>query len=278
MSLALPGPDETDEIVDFAIDIAREAGRIMMDGLGRTRRVAKKSQRELVTEIDEACERHVIASIRASYPDHDYFAEEGSLREDRKSPWRWIVDPLDGTTNYAHGIPAFSISLGLEKAGELRAGVVYAPYLNEMFFASRGKGAYLNTRAIPIRVSETDAIPEAVLATGFAYVMNQTENTNLDNFARLTREARGTRRLGSAAIDLCYVACGRYDGYWEMHLKPYDVAAGAVILREAGGKVTDFKGGEDWLEGQNVVATNGKIHEALRSRLDPLRPDGHVHV
>ncbi|MBI3724128.1 inositol monophosphatase [bacterium] len=264
--------------MEFAIDIAREAGRIMMDGLGRRPRVSKKSQRELVTEVDEACERHVIARIRAAFPDHDYFAEEGSRREQKKSPYRWIVDPLDGTTNYAHGIPLFSISLGLEKAGEIAGGVVFAPYLNEMFFATKGQGAFLNSRTIPIHVSETDAIPEAVLATGFAYVLNQTPNTNLENFVRVTREARATRRFGSAALDLAYVACGRYDGFWEMHLKAYDVAAGALLVREAGGKVTDFLGGEEWLEGQSIVATNGRVHEALRSRLDPLRPDGHVRA
>ncbi len=277
MTSALPGPSEEEQLVDFGIDLARDAGKIMMESLGRTH-VTKKGWRELVTEVDQACERHVVTMLKVHFPDHDYYAEEGHERREKKSPWRWIIDPVDGTTNYAHSIPMFSISIGLEKAGEMVGGVVFAPYVQEMFFGWKGGGAYLNSRSLRLQVSQTDAISESVLATGFAYVQNQTPNDNLQNFCRITREAQGTRRFGSAAVDLAYVAAGRFDGFWEMHLKPYDVAAGAVLIREAGGRVTDFFGGDDWLEGQTIVATNGKIHEALRTRLDPVQPDGHVRV
>lgn len=268
---------EEDGLLDFAIDLARDAGKIMMNGLGNVH-VSKKSWRDLVTEVDEACERHVITSIKVAFPDHDYFAEEGHERREKKSEWRWILDPVDGTTNYAHSLPLFSISIGIERAGECVGGVVYAPYLNELFFGWKGGGAFLNSRSIPLRVSEREPLSECVLATGFSYVQRESANDNLANWARITREARGTRRFGSAALDLAYVAAGRLDGFWEMHLKPYDVAAGAVLIREAGGRVTDFWGGEDWLEGQSLVATNGKIHEALRSRLDPVQADGHVRI
>lgn len=278
MTSALPGPSEAEALVDFAIDLARAAGKLMMDGLGRGARVTKKGPRELVTEIDQACERLVIDSIRASFPDHDYFAEEGHRREDRKSPWRWIVDPLDGTTNYAHGLPFFNISIGIEKAGEVQGGVVYAPYMNEMFFAVKGQGAFLNSRTIRLHVSGTEKVSEALLASGFAYVQHQTKNDNLANWSRVTSVAQGTRRLGSAALDLAYVAAGRYDGFWEMHLMPYDCAAGALLIREAGGRVTDFWGQDDWLEGRTFVGTNGKIHDELRALLDPVHEDGLVRL
>jgi myo-inositol-1(or 4)-monophosphatase len=278
MTAALPGPSPEELLVDFAIDVSREAGRIMMEGLGRDPRVTKKGPRELVTEVDERCERHVIARIKAAFPDHDWFAEEGHRKSERKSPFRWIVDPVDGTTNYAHGLPLFTISIGIEKEGQIVGGVVYAPYLDEMFFAVKGQGAYLNSRSIRLHVSATEAISEAVLATGFAYVQNQTPNDNLANWCRLTREARGTRRLGSAALDLAYVAAGRFDGFWEMHLQPYDTAAGALLIREAGGRVTDMFGRDDWLEGRTFVGTNGKLHDVLLSRLDPVQPDGFVRM
>jgi myo-inositol-1(or 4)-monophosphatase len=278
VTLALGGPTEAQQLVDFGIDIGREAGRIMMDGLATARTVSKKGPRDLVTEIDKRCEVHVIARIRQAFPDHDYFAEEGSQRREKKSPWRWIIDPLDGTTNYAHGLPLFCISIGLEHAGEIVGGVIFAPYVNELFFGWKGGGAYMNSQSIRLHVSAAETISESVFASGFAYQQNQTPNDNVENFARVTREAQGTRRLGSAALDLAYVAAGRLDGFWEMHLAPYDVAAGALLIKEAGGRVTDFFGGEDWLDGRTFVGTNGKIHEALRRLLDPVKPDGFVRL
>lgn len=274
----LLGPSELERIVETACEIAREAGKIQMDGLGRSHDVAKKGPRELVTEVDRACERHIFARVRGAFPDHDFYGEEGASRDERRSPWRWIVDPLDGTTNYACSLPLFSVSIGIEKAGEPVGGVVYAPYLSELFFGWKGGGAYLNSRSIRLAVSRTSELSEAVLATGFAYVQNQTPNTNHGNFARLSLATRGLRRMGSAAIDLAYVAAGRFDGFWEMHLKPYDAAAGAVLIREAGGRVTDMFLEDGWLEGQSIIASNGLVHEAIHRHLDPIVPDGWIRV
>jgi myo-inositol-1(or 4)-monophosphatase len=273
-----PTLEELESLTEWAIDVARGAGRIMMSGLGTGVSIEKKGARDLVTEIDKRCEAHVVANIKTNFPDHDYFAEEGSQKREKKSPWYWVVDPLDGTTNFAHGIPIFCISIGLMHGEEVVAGAIHAPYLNETFFGWKGGGAYLNSKSIKLRVSGSEKLSEAVLASGFAYVQNQTPNNNTENFARITREARGTRRFGSAALDLAWVAAGRLCGFWEMHLAPYDVAAGSVLIREAGGRVTDFGGGEDWLTGKTYVGTNGKIHEALLERLDPVQEDGHVRV
>ncbi len=269
---------ELERIVEVACELAREAGKIQMRSLGRKNAIEKKGPRELVTEVDRACERHLFARVRGEFPDHEYFGEEGARALHGRSPWRWIVDPLDGTTNYAHALPLFSVSIGIAHQGEPVAGVVYAPYLGELFFGWKGGGAYLNTRAIRLQVSETSELPEAVLATGFAYVQNETPNDNLANWSRLSLATRGLRRLGSAAIDLAYVAAGRLDGFWEMHLQPYDVAAGAVLIREAGGRVTDLFRGDDWLLGQSIIASNGRVHDSLAAKLDPVRPDGRVRI
>jgi myo-inositol-1(or 4)-monophosphatase len=276
--LALPAPSDLELLVDFACEIAREAGKIQMKHLGARGEISKKGPRELVTEADRACERHIFARVRGAYPDHDFYAEEGTRRDERRSPYRWIVDPLDGTTNFAHSIPLFSVSIGVTRGPEVVAGVVYAPYVDELFFGWKGGGAYLNSRSIRLRVSETRALQDALLATGFAYVQNETPNDNVENWARLGRAARGLRRLGSAALDLAYVAAGRLDGFWEMHLKPYDVAAGALLVREAAGRVTDMWKGDDWLESQTIVASNGLIHDAIQAMLVPVVPDGHVRV
>jgi myo-inositol-1(or 4)-monophosphatase len=275
---SLPGPSELELMVEFACEVAREAGRIQMQSLGKGAAIEKKGPRELVTEVDKNCERHVYARVRGRFPDHDYYGEEGTRREEHQSPWRWIVDPLDGTTNYAHQIPLFSVSIGIERAGECVGGVVYAPYLNELFFGWKGGGAYLNSRSIRLHVSETRALSEAVLATGFAYVQNQTPNNNHANWARLSLATRGLRRMGSAALDLAYVAAGRFDGFWEMHLMPYDVAAGVVLIKEAGGRVTDLFKGEDWLFGRTFLGSNGHVHDAIHALLDPVKPDGHVRL
>jgi myo-inositol-1(or 4)-monophosphatase len=279
MVCAVTPDDRLDEHVAFAIDVARAAGQLQLDGLERPPEIAFKGPRELVTAVDHACERLIIDRIQRAYPDHGYFAEEGHLRA---GALRWIVDPLDGTTNYSQRLPLFSVSIGLEEAGRgIVAGVVYAPYLDELFWARAGGGAFARRGAAPARrlaVSRAEALGDAVLASGFAYVQNETPNTNLDNWSKLSLLTRGLRRFGSAALDLAYVADGRFDGFWEMHLKPYDVAAGAIIIREAGGRVTDFFGGEDWLEGQTFLATNGRLHDLVRGALAPVRPDRWVRV
>ena len=276
--MSAPDPALLDELLDFAKDVARGAGRIALDCLDSRAKVEFKGRRELVTPIDRKCEDYVVARIRQAYPEHGYFAEEGHVAD---GAWRWIVDPIDGTTNFSQRLPAFSVSLGLAYEGELVLGVVEAPYLQECFWARQGGGAHFQrASATPrrMKVSGKTDLKDAVLATGFAYVRNESPNTNLDNWAELCMACRGVRRVGSAAIDLAYVADGRFDAFWEMHLKPYDCAAGVVLIREAGGLVTDFWGGEDWLEGQSLIASNGFLHEAIRERLATPQPDGHVRI
>lgn len=267
---------DLESLLAFAKELALEAGRIQLEGLSDTPQITLKSRRELVTPIDVKTEEHVVARIQAAYPDHGYLAEE---RHDRPGAWRWIVDPIDGTTNYAQRLPSFAVSLGLEDPEGIALGVVYAPYLDELFWATRGGGAFMQRgdgEPRRLRVSAVDQVGDAVLATGFAYVRHESPNTNLDNWAHLAMRARGVRRIGSAALDLAYVADGRFDAFWEMHLKPYDVAAGVCLIREAGGRVSDFWGGETWLHGQTIVASNGALHEALRAELAPVQPDAWI--
>lgn len=262
-----------DDLLEFALDVAKQAGAIQLDGLSAQPEIDFKGRRELVTPVDRACEEYIVGRIRATYPDHGFFAEEGHAAP---GSCRWIIDPIDGTTNFAHRLPAFCVSIGLETEDGVVLGVVHAPYLREVFFGRRGGGAWLmhgDAMPRPVRVTSTAAVSDAVLATGFAYVRNESPNHNLDNWKNVSMEARGLRRMGSAAIDLAYVADGRLDGFWEMHLKPYDVAAGAFLVQEAGGRVTDMFGGDDWLEGQTIVATGGPLHEPLRALLAPVAPD-----
>ena len=259
--------------LEFATDVAREAGEILMAQLGRldSARVTKKGRIDLVTEADVQSERYILGRIQNEFPEHDVYAEE-TERLDRGRDYCWIIDPLDGTTNFVHGFPFFSVSIALLHKHEPEIGVVYAPYLDEMFAAAVGKGARRNDERI--QVSRTTDLVDSLLATGFAYRLAETPDNNIDNFTRLLLEAQGIRRPGSAAIDLAYVACGRLDGFWELHLKPWDVAAGALLVTEAGGRVTDFTNGQKHLYGSNIVATNGFIHASLTSRLAKINaPD-----
>jgi myo-inositol-1(or 4)-monophosphatase len=210
---------------------------------------SKGLRRDLVTDADKASEAAVLV-----------LGEEGGDREGT-SGVRWIVDPLDGTVNFAHGIPVFAVSIGLVVDGKPTVGVVHAPVLNELFAGEVGVGATLN--GAPIRVSPTTSLADAVLATGFAYDIENLKDDNLDVVVRVSKKARGIRRLGSAAMDLAWVAAGRLDGFWEIHLSPWDVAGGAALVRAAGGRVTDMAGGEDWLFGKHVAATGGGFHEEL---------------
>lgn len=260
--------------LDAALVLAREGGEVLLArraGLHR-RAESKGRRRELVTEADRAAERVVVGGLLARYPEHAMIAEEGVLTEQgrasKQADWTWIVDPLDGTTNYVHGLPFFAVAIGLAYRGEPVVGVVHAPVLGETFFAARGLGArrrFADGREDVLRVSRTGELADALLATGFSY--NRNEPGADDNSARLARvlpHCRDLRRLGSAELDLCLVAAGVYDGYWEMYLAPYDLAAGAVVVQEAGGRVTDYDGGQEWLFGGRVVATNGLVHEELR--------------
>lgn len=214
----------------------------------------------MVTEMDLLAEKVIVSEIRKRYPDHSLLAEEKTdLRGD--SPYRWVIDPLDGTTNYAHGYPVFSVSIALEKAGEVILGVVYDPTRDELFVGKKGKGARLNGRKI--HVSSTPKLSECLLATGFPYDIRETAADNFDHFRNFALRAHAVRRAGSAALDLCYVAAGRFDGFWEMKLGPWDLAAGSLMVREAGGKVTDFLGTPLVLDGKYVLASNGKIHREM---------------
>lgn len=256
-------------MLNFAIQVARDAGNVLVDRLGRAVQVSNKGTIDLVTEADLASEKLIIERIRSHYPRHAILAEEsGASEEDPANPfgseWRWIVDPLDGTTNYAHGYPCFCVSIGVERAGQLELGVVYDPMRNEMFAAERGQGATLNER--PIRVSEVEELGRAMVCTGFPYNVRERPDFARD-FTNFTMEAQAVRRDGSAALDLAYVACGRFDGFWEDGLNAWDVAAGVLLIEEAGGKATNFDGAALDIYSPKVLASNGLVHESMRKVL-----------
>jgi myo-inositol-1(or 4)-monophosphatase len=246
----------------FATQIAREAGNLLVQKLGSAK-ITSKGDINLVTEADIAAENLIIERIRSHYPQHGILAEESGeavLVGGKKSDWKWIIDPLDGTTNYAHGYPCFCVSIALEYKGVLELGVVYDPMRDEMFAAERGQGATLNDRQI--RVSKVDELSQAMVCTGFPYNVRERPDF-ARGFAKFTMEAQAVRRDGSAALDLAYVACGRFDGFWEDGLNPWDIAAGALLIFEARGKVTTFKDEPLDIYNEQVLASNGLIHEAM---------------
>jgi len=257
---------EADGFREVAVAAARAAGALLRAHRGAARSVrAKSSPINLVTEIDREAEALVVDAIRARFPGHAILGEEGGAQG--SSIHRWIIDPLDGTTNFVHGLPLFSVSIGLEVAG--RMAVVYDPSLDECFVAERGAGAFLDGRRLA--VSETAALGASLLATGFPYDVRDTSDNNLAEYAAFTRQNRSVRELGSAAITLAAVAAGRLDGYWELVLGPWDVAAGLLLVEEAGGRVTDLRGGPLDLAAPRVVASNGRIHEAMLRTLASVR-------
>ncbi len=225
---------------------------------------SKGRRRDLVTDADHAAEAVILAHLRRSCPGDAIVSEESAARATPGSR-TWIVDPLDGTVNFAHGIPCFAVSIGLVVEGRPTVGVIHAPVLGEVHAGVADGGATLNGQAV--RVSATAELADAVFATGFAYDIERLADDNLDNLAAVAKASRGIRRLGSAALDLAWVACGRLDGFWELHLSPWDVAAGGVLVRAAGGRVTDMAGGDDWLFGRHLAATNGAVHGALLGTL-----------
>jgi myo-inositol-1(or 4)-monophosphatase len=252
---------EIDAVLDLALRLAREAGALQRDRYEREVAIdTKTTPTDLVTEVDHACEELIVDTLRAERGDDAILAEEGRGESGGGSGWRWVIDPLDGTVNFAHGYPRFCVSIGVEHRGEREVGVVYDPLLDELYAAVRGQGARCNGR--PLGVSEEARLDRALLATGFAYDVKQNA-LNLDHFADLVRAARGVRRDGSAALDLCYVAGGRLDGYWELRLNPWDVCAGALIVSEAGGQLSDLAGGAMPSSGGEIVASNGRIHAAM---------------
>lgn len=252
-------------MLNFAIQTARDAGRILSDRMGRALQVSNKGDIDLVTEADLASEKLIIERIKSHYPRHAILAEESGATEGiemrtGKTEWRWIVDPLDGTTNYAHGYPCFCVSIALERAGSIEIGVIYDPTRDEVFAAERGQGATLNDRSI--RVSAVDDLNAAMLCTGFPYNVRERPNFARD-FANFTMEAQAVRRDGSAAIDLAYLACGRFDGFWEDGLNAWDVAAGLLLIEEAGGRISDFVGAPLNIYTPKVLASNGLIHDKM---------------
>ncbi|MSP59531.1 MAG: inositol monophosphatase [Myxococcales bacterium] len=251
-----------------AIAIAREAGALLAEGQGRRHAATVKSSPfDLVTEYDRRAEELILARLRAAFPGDRILAEESGL-SGTASGARWVVDPLDGTTNFAHGLPLFAVSIAREVAGVVEVGVVHAPALGLTFAARRGDGATCN--GAPIRVSDCDHLAAALLATGFPTDRQTSDENNFAQFIAFQRRAQGVRRLGSAALDLALVARGTYDGFWEMKLKPWDVAAGALLVVEAGGTVSGWSGEALAIDRGAVVASNGRLHAAMLATLATL--------
>lgn len=251
---------------EVAISSAIQAGKILRENIGKITAddVEDKRPFDYVTKIDRACEQLIISAINEHFPDHEILAEESGENYNNNA-YRWIIDPLDGTTNFIHGNPHCSISIAFQKENAIMLGVIYDPFRNELYYAEKGKGAYFNNKRI--YVSKQEKLNQCLIATGFPFKSRYL----LDQYWRVLSEifmaVSGIRRTGSAALDLAYVACGRFDGFWEAKLSPWDVAAGAIIIEEAGGKITDFEGKENYIWTGNVVASNGIIHDFMMSKV-----------
>jgi myo-inositol-1(or 4)-monophosphatase len=257
---------ELTNLLDLARSVALEAGAMLKDGFGTSFRIDNKEGRHnLVTEFDHKAEKLIISRIKAQFPDHIFLAEESGASGTPANTVRWIIDPLDGTVNFAHSIPIFCVSIGAELDGELLCGVIYAPMTGELFTAHKGGGAFLNGE--PIHVSKVDKLYDSILVTGFPYNAASNPHGCLEHFTRFVSMGLPVRRLGSAAIDLAYLAAGRFDGYWEVSLQAWDVAAGKLILQEAGGIMTQYDGAEHSLFQGTMLATNGHIHKEMSSVL-----------
>jgi myo-inositol-1(or 4)-monophosphatase len=247
----------------IAVDAALGSGLFIKKSVGKVLKLSYKGRDNIVTDVDKKCESIIIRKILSAFPGDSVLSEEcGRIRG--ASPYKWIIDPLDGTTNFAHAFPFFCVSIGLEVRGRAILGVVYDPVRDELFLAEEGRGASLNGRKIS--VSGTKRLSESFLATGFSYGF-RSKDRNIRNFRNFLTRSLAIRRAGSAALDLCYVACGRFDGFWEMDLHPWDSAAGALIVREAGGRVTRFDGSPYSHYDKNILATNFSIHRSMISVL-----------
>lgn len=257
-------------MLQIATEAARAGGKVLLQKFGSTLQVAYKGDVDLVTEADVAAETAIVEVIRGTFPRHNILAEEQDYG-DEESAYCWIIDPLDGTTNYAHGVPWFSVSVALAVNRQVVLGVVLHPFSGELFHAELGKGAYVND--IPLQVSKTLHLDQALLATGFPYDRKTSSENNYQHFIAFQQSAQACRRAGSAALDLAYTAAGRFDGYWELKLKPWDVAAGQLLVSEAGGVVSDFSGQALKLDGGETLASNGQIHEAMLEVLASGRQD-----
>ena len=247
--------------LDTSIDIAREAGALLLQYAERRIGFELKGDFDLVTEADRASERLIVSRLRAHYPDHSIVAEEGGGHE-ASSEYRWYVDPVDGTTNFAHGFPAYNVTLALEHAGDLVAGVIFDPTRQELFAAERGSGAFLNHRRV--QVSSVRLLEQSLVSTGFPS-QKRHENVNVHFYYQLGMMTHGVRRAGSAALDLAYVACGRLEAFWEFGLKPWDMAAGILMVTEAGGTCSDMRGNPATLRGAHLLVDNGAVHAQILS-------------
>jgi myo-inositol-1(or 4)-monophosphatase len=247
------------QYLEVAVAAARQAGAIIRTGYGQAVTITHKGAIDLVTEFDKRSETLILGQLRAAFPEHAIHSEESGRAAG--DAFEWLVDPLDGTTNFAHKFPVFSVSIALTHQGRLITGVVYDPLRDELFTAEAGQGARLN--GAPIQVSAIDALGQALLSTGFPYDVRTNPNNNLAEFTRFQLLAQGVRRTGSAALDCSWVAAGRLDGFWELRLNPWDIGAGALIAREAGGRVTTYSGDEDILGKPSILVTNGALHEEM---------------
>jgi myo-inositol-1(or 4)-monophosphatase len=244
----------------IAIEAAVQAGSFIKSHIGKAKTIGYKGEINLVTDVDRKAEKRIIRHLKKHTPSFDILAEESSGKCGN-GDCRWVIDPLDGTTNFAHGFPFFCVSIALEEKGRPILGVVYDPMRDELFRAERGHGAFLNKKKM--RVSQTAKLKNALLATGFAYDFKKARKSNVENFVHFIVAARAIRRAGSAALDLCYVACGRFDGFWELDLYPWDTAAGRLIVEEAGGTVSRLRGSAYSHYDKEILASNGKIHNAM---------------
>ena len=257
-------------MLNIGVRAARAAGKVITQNVDRfdPMTIEKKQRNDFVTEIDHKAEAEIVGTLKRSYPDHAFLCEESGLIGDENAEFRWVIDPLDGTTNFIHGLPHFSVSIALMQKNRLFQAVVYDPMRQELFTASKGEGAFLDSKRL--RVSNTSQLENALLASGFPYRSDQ----DLDFYQRTARHyterSAGIRRLGSAALDLAYVAAGRIDGAWLTGLKSWDMAAGGLIVREAGGLLNDFSGGDDWLTNGEVIAATPKVHHQMLEVMKPL--------
>ncbi len=256
-----------DRYLQLAMAAAREAGRIQMIHFGHSHPVEYKAEFNPVTEVDRLCEEAIVKMISGAFPDHDILTEESPFAGTGSS-WKWIVDPIDGTTNYLHGFPCFSVSIGLEVEGEINLGVVYVPPLDELFHTEKSKGTFLNRKRVT--VSRVDTLNRSLMCTGFPYDVHENTDFYLRYFRQFLTKSFAVRRPGSAAIDLSYLAAGRFDGFWEFKLHPWDVAAATLMITEAGGKVTDLRGRPYTIYSKEILASNGLIHEEMLHAIEEL--------
>ncbi|MDH7515257.1 MAG: inositol monophosphatase family protein [Bacteroidota bacterium] len=264
------------DVLGTACEAARTGGDVLRSFFGNLYDIESKEglTNNLVTEADRASEEAIVSVIHRAFPDHDILGEEGGRRA-RYGAYRWIIDPLDGTTNFAHGLPIYSVSIGVENQGEIIAGVVFDPSTGEMFMAEKGAGSYCNGKRL--RVSTVDSLERAMLVTGFPYRVRENPDLCQERFLAFLIRAQAVRRLGSAALDCAYVAAGRFDGFWETVLNPWDKAAGVLLIEEAGGIVSDFAGGPHDIYAPSILASNGLIHSMMIEVLGKAREIRIIH-